>query len=63
MFMSAHEWFYIASAFFAAQTVSALLVAAIVMFLGTREWFMKWIIKWSYVMTSMIEKMYEDDDE
>ena len=63
MFMSAHEWFYIASAFFAAQTVSALLVAAIVMLLGTREWFMKWIIKWSYVMTSMIEKMYDEDDE
>lgn len=63
MFMSAHEWFYIASAFFAAQTLSALLVAAIVMLLGTREWFMKWIIKWSYVMTSMIEKMYDEDDE
>ena len=63
MFMSVHEWLYIASAFFAAQTVSALLVAAIVMFLGSREWCMKWIVKWSYIMSSMIEKMYDEDDE
>lgn len=63
MFMSAHEWFYIATAFFAAQTVSALLIAALGLFLATREWFMKWIVKLSYKMASMIEETYEDDDE
>ena len=63
MFMSVREWFYIATAFFAAQTVSALVIMALTMFLGSREWCMKWILKWSYVMTSMIEKMYDEDDE
>ena len=63
MFMSVHEWLYIAAAFFAAQTVSALFIMALTMLLGSREWCMKWIVKWSYIMSSMIEKMFDEDDE